>query len=73
MSTTGKIPLLGFKAAAIKFVSLFGFTPNDVVITLVPISIPMTGSLTPIAMSGSGLATMTGSYGLDSLTGSVGD
>lgn len=25
MATTGKIPLMGFKAAAIKFVTLFGF------------------------------------------------
>jgi len=42
-------------------------------VVLVPVSIPMTGSLTPIAMSGSMLAAMTGSYGLDPLTGSVGD
>lgn len=27
MATQGKIPMLGFKAAAIKFVTLFGFSP----------------------------------------------
>lgn len=29
MATEGKIPTLGFKAAAIKFVTLLGFSPGE--------------------------------------------
>lgn len=70
--TTGKIPMLGFKAAAIKFVTLFGFGVGEEVVGE-PLPIPMTGSLTPLVMSGSMLAAMTGSVAIPGMTGSVGD
>ena len=74
MATTGKIPMLGFKAAAIKFAALFGFSPS----TAAPASpggFPMTGSYSPsIAMTGSLLAGNTGSYSPGiAMTGSVAD
>lgn len=77
MATTGKIPMLGFKAAAIKFATLFGFTPNDAVAEDTPRVIPMTGSyvISP-AMTGSYViaAAMTGSYvPSPAMTGSVSD
>ena len=61
MATTGKLPLLGFKAAAIKFVTLFGFSPNK-----------DTSGYRPIAMKGSVPETpaLTG-YVDYALTGSV--
>jgi hypothetical protein len=75
MATEGKVPLLGFKAAAAKFLVLFGFSPNDSVATPTPAPIPMTGSYSPsIAMAGSLLAQMTGSYSPGiAMTGSVSD
>lgn len=71
MSTTGKIPLLGFTAGAIKYLVLFGFSPNPAKEKLAGIA--MTGSLTVIGMTGSGLSPLTGSAGLAPMTGSVGD
>lgn len=65
MSTTGKIPMLGFKAAAIKFVTLLGFSPNSVVITASPILIDLNGSYVTFAdLDGSYVATadLDGSY-----------
>lgn len=60
MATTGKVPRFGFKAAAIKFVTLFGYSPN-----------PASG-YRPIAMTGSVPETpaLTG-YVNFALTGSV--
>ncbi len=61
MATTGKVPRFGFKAAAIKFVTLFGYSPN-----------PDTSGYRPIAMTGSVPETpaLTG-YVNFALTGSV--
>lgn len=75
MATEGKIPMLGFKAAAAKFLTLFGFSTNESVATPTPAPIPMTGSYSPsIAMTGSLLAEMTGSYSPGiAMTGSVSD
>ena len=75
MATTGKVPLLGFKAAAAKFLVLFGFSTNESVAAATPTPIPMTGSYSPsIAMTGSLLAQMTGSYSPGiAMTGSVSD
>ena len=75
MATEGKIPMLGFKAAAAKFLTLLGVSPNDSVAAATPTPIPMTGSYSPsIAMTGSLLAQMTGSYSPGiAMTGSVSD
>lgn len=77
MATTGKIPMLGFKAGAIKFLTLLGFSPNDSVADPTPRVIPMTGSYVPSqAMTGSYVISeaMTGSYvPSPAMTGSVSD
>ncbi len=66
MATEGKLPMLGFKAAAIKFATLFGYSPNDSVAATVPTPIAMTGSHTPNP-------AMTGSLSPIAMTGSVAD
>lgn len=43
MATTGKLPMLGFKAAAIKFATLFGYSPNDSVAATAAILITARG------------------------------
>lgn len=77
MATTGKVPLLGFKAAAIKFVALFGFSPSsDSAGSASPRTVDLTGSYVPaLDITGSyATAIMGGSYvpTID-LEGSVGD
>lgn len=69
MATTGKIPMLGFKAAAIKFVSLFGFSPNDSVTPPDYRPIAMTGSLEVVALTGYVNYASTGSVPQQALTG----
>lgn len=75
MATEGKLPLLGFKAAAIKFVTLLGFSTPPAVAT--PRVIPMTGSyVIAEALTGSYVISpaMTGSYvPSPAMTGSVSD
>lgn len=71
MATEGKAPFFGFKAGAIHFLTLFGFSPNPAKEKLAGIA--MTGSLTVIGMTGSGLSPLTGSAGVAPMTGSVGD
>lgn len=46
MATEGKVPLLGFKAAAIKFVTLLGFSPKPH--TLAPRVVDLAASYVPI-------------------------
>ena len=72
MATTGKIPLLGFTAGAIKYLVLFGFSTNPAVGE--PVAIAMSGSLGTISMSGSGGPTeMAGSMGSNAMTGAAGN
>lgn len=66
MATTGKVPMLGFKAAAIKFAVLLGFTPNSVAApTATPRLIDLNGSYVTYAeLDGSYVSTadLDGSY-----------
>ena len=68
MATQGKIPMLGFKAAAIKFVTLFGYSPRVDTSGYRPIA--MTGSVpeTP-ALTGYVNFALTGSVPQQALTG----
>lgn len=34
MATTGKVPFLGFKAGAMKFLTLLGFSPSGAVVVV---------------------------------------
>lgn len=75
MATTGKIPSLGFRATAIKFAVLFGFSPEGVAGNETPRAVAMTGSYAPApAMAGSYVPAppMAGSYvPSPAMTGSV--
>ena len=62
MAAEGKIPMLGFKGLAIKFVTLFGFSPNDVAVATAPIYITVYGSSASIiTASGSSASIITAS------------
>jgi len=71
MATTGKVPRLGFKAAAMKFVTLFGYSPNPapVVDTSGYRPIAMTGSLTGLSLTGYATFTLTGHIPQQAFTG----
>lgn len=72
MATEGKLPFLGFKAGAIHFLTLFGFSPNPAKEKLA--SSVLTGSVGLSPMAGSaGFSPLAGSAGLAPMTGSVGD
>lgn len=73
MATTGKVPMLGFKATAIKFAALFGFSPSTAAAATSRI-VDLDGSYVPIqSLTGSVLAVViAGSYvPTQTLSGSV--
>ncbi len=67
MATQGKIPMLGFKAAAIKFVTLFGYSPRVDTSGYRPIA--MTGSLGGVVLTGHETVALTGHIPQQAFTG----
>ena len=67
MATQGKIPMLGFKAAAIKFVTLFGYSPRVDTSGYRPIA--MTGSLGGVVLTGHETVALPGHIPQQAFTG----
>lgn len=72
MATEGKVPFFGFKAGAVKFITLFGFSPKPPTLPDTP-TVLLSGSGDTILMRGSGDTILSGSGETVLMGGSVGD
>lgn len=72
MATEGKLPFFGFKAGAVKFITLFGFSPKPPTLPDTP-TVLLSGSGDTILMAGSGPVLLSGSGDTILMAGSAGD